>query len=137
MTPELANAVWSSTSGNGLRPVLPTTPGCPLETTLIVLGGHWRPLVLWGLFWGAKPFCDLMRATPGITKKSLRHELVELERYGLVRKDVRPKGIGRAEYALTTFGETLKPLVAAMYEWGLYASRDGRHIPSTAAQVPA
>jgi DNA-binding HxlR family transcriptional regulator len=76
-------------------------------------------LVVWHLFWGARPFCVLMRQTPGISKKNLRRVLAGMEELGLVRREVRPGGDRKAEYALTPFGETLKPVVGAMYEWGL------------------
>ena len=57
---------------------------------------------------------------PGISKKNLRRVLVEMEGLGLVWKEVRPGADRKAEYALTPFGETLKPVVGAMYEWGLH-----------------
>lgn len=98
-------------------PVQP--PWSPLEATLEVMDDRWKTLIVWRLFWGAKPFCELMRCTRGLTKKTLRHALAEMERHGLVRKEVRFGQGRRAEYALTPYGETLKPIVGAMYEWGL------------------
>jgi DNA-binding HxlR family transcriptional regulator len=94
-------------------------PRSPLEATLEVMDDRWKTLIVWRLFWGAKPFCELMRCTRGLTKKTLRHALAEMERHGLVRKEVRFGQGRRAEYALTPYGETLKPIVGAMYEWGL------------------
>jgi DNA-binding HxlR family transcriptional regulator len=94
-------------------------PWSPLEATLEVMDDRWKTLIVWRLFWGAKPFCELMRCTRGLTKKTLRHALTEMERHGLVRKEVRFSQGRRAEYALTAYGETLKPIVGAMYEWGL------------------
>jgi DNA-binding HxlR family transcriptional regulator len=94
-------------------------PWSPLEATLEVMDDRWKTLIVWRLFWGAKPFCELMRCTRGLTKKTLRHALAEMERHGLVRKEVRFGQGRRAEYALTPYGETLKPIVGAMYEWGL------------------
>jgi DNA-binding HxlR family transcriptional regulator len=91
----------------------------PVEATLDFIGDRWKWLLVWQLFWGARPFSELMRATHGITRKTLRRELAELERHGLVRREVRFESGRRAEYALTSFGETLKPIVGAMYEWGL------------------
>jgi DNA-binding HxlR family transcriptional regulator len=99
---------------------LPVRPvWSPLEATLTVLDDRWKTLVVWNLFWGAKPFSELIRCTHGLTKKNLRHALSEMERHGLVRKDLRYGQRRRAEYALTPYGETLKPIVGAMYEWGL------------------
>ena len=88
-----------------------SAPRCPVETTLDAIGGPWRALIVWHLFWGARPFCELMRHTEGITKKALRWELAEMERQGLIRKEVRPGSNRKAEYSLTLRGETLKPIV--------------------------
>lgn len=95
------------------------SPRCPVEAALEVLDGRWKTLIVWRLFWGARPFCELMRGTEGITKKTLRHQLAELERHGLVRRRLRPGGHRQAEYELTPFGETLKPIVGQIYVWGL------------------
>ena len=94
------------------------TAPSPLEVTLGILDGRWKPLLIWQLFWGARPFCELMRRMPGMTKKRLRRELEEMERQGLVRRTVSPEN-RKASYGLTPLGETLKPVVGGMYEWGL------------------
>jgi DNA-binding HxlR family transcriptional regulator len=95
----------------------------PVEVALEALEGPFRALIVWHLFWGARPFSELMRLTNGITKKQLRWELSELEKLGLVRKEVRVGGGRKADYSLTGHGQTLKPLVASMYEWGLLRMR--------------
>ena len=95
------------------------SPRCPVEAALAVLDSRWKTLIVWRLFWGARPFCELMRGTEGITKKTLRHQLAELERHGLVRRRKRPGGHRQAEYALTPFGDTLKPIVGQLYVFGL------------------
>jgi DNA-binding HxlR family transcriptional regulator len=90
-----------------------------VEAALGVLDDRWKTLIVWRLYWGARPFCELMRGSQGLTKKTLRRQLAELERHGLVSRRLRPGGRRRAEYALTPFGETLKPVVAQIYVWGL------------------
>jgi DNA-binding HxlR family transcriptional regulator len=97
----------------------PVQSWSPLEATLEVMDDRWKTLIVWRLFWGAKPFCELMRCTRGLSKKTLRHALAEMEKHGLVARQVRFIGSRKAEYALTPYGETLKPIVGAMYEWGL------------------
>jgi len=92
---------------------------CPLEVTLDFLGDRQKTLIVWHLFWGARPFCELMRLVDGISKKALRQALAEMERHGLVRREVRRGANRKAEYSLTSLGESLKLIVAAMYEWGL------------------
>lgn len=95
----------------------------PLDLALEALEGRYRPQIVWGLFWGARPFSELMRHIPEITKKALRRELAEMEKLGLVCRYVRPGSNRRAEYSLSPFGQTLRPLVGAMYEWGLLRLR--------------
>ena len=93
-------------------------PTSPLELALDAISGPHRPLIVWGLFWGARPFSELMRHVPDITKKALRRELADMERLGLVCREVRQGG-RRAEYSLSPLGQTLRPAVGALYEWGL------------------
>jgi DNA-binding HxlR family transcriptional regulator len=95
-----------------------TSAKSPMEVTLQALEGR-RPLIVWHLFWGARSFSELMRSIPGITKKVLRRELAEMERQAIVSREVRLGGNRKADYSLTPLGQSLKPVVAAMYEWGL------------------
>ena len=96
-----------------------TARRCPLEVTLDFLGDRQKTMIVWHLFWGARPFCELMRLVEGISKKTLRQALAEMERHGLVCREVRRGQNRKAEYSLTPLGESLKLIVAAMYEWGL------------------
>jgi DNA-binding HxlR family transcriptional regulator len=111
--------------GSGVAPAPPASPSStallqmPIELTLDTLRGPYRPLIVWGLFWGARPFSELMRHVPHVTKKVLRRELADMEGLGLVCRDVRPGSNRRAKYLLTPLGETLRPVVGSMYEWGL------------------
>jgi len=98
----------------------------PIELTVEVLRGPFRPLIVWALFWGARPFSELMRHIPEVTKRTLRRELADMERLGLVVRDVRPGSNRRADYSLSPFGETLRPVVGAMYEWGLLCAQPRR-----------
>jgi DNA-binding HxlR family transcriptional regulator len=93
-----------------------------VEATLDVLGGF-KALVVWHLFWGARTFSDLRDLTPEVPRAVLRAEIADLERHGLVRREARPGGARDTSFALTPRGETLKPVVAAMYEWGLHHGR--------------
>jgi DNA-binding HxlR family transcriptional regulator len=114
------------------RPLAATTPvsrpapapRTPVEVALDVLDGRYKPLIVWHLFWGGRPFCELMRLTPGISKKTLRRELVEMERYGLVQRHSHAQDRRRASYALTPVGESLKPVVGALYQWGLHVMKN-------------
>jgi DNA-binding HxlR family transcriptional regulator len=92
---------------------------CPAELTLEILGGRWKVLIVWQLFQGEQRFSELFRALDGITQKMLTQQLRELERHGIVRRTVYPEVPPKVEYALTPLGDSLKPVVDAMCEWGL------------------
>lgn len=117
--PRAPHSTRPATSTSTSRPSSPAPATTPVELTIETLRGSHRPLILWHLFWGERPFSELMRRTPGISKKDLRRELAEMEKLGLLRREVRIASNRKADYSLTLLGQTLKPLVAAMYEWGL------------------
>ena len=91
---------------------------CPAEITLAVIGGRWKTLLLYHLFQGVKRFSELQRATVGITQKMLTQQLREMERDGLVHREVYPEVPPKVEYSLTPLGMSLEPVVGAMCEWG-------------------
>jgi DNA-binding HxlR family transcriptional regulator len=98
---------------------------CPAELTLDVIEGRWKVLILWQLFQGARRFSELFRALDGITQKMLTQQLRELEKDGIVHRKVYPQIPPKVEYSLTSLGESLRPVVDAMCEWGLKHG-DGR-----------
>ena len=114
------NARASETKAAGVsEDATASAPRCPLELTLDCIGDRHKALIVWHLFWGARPFCELMRLTGGISKKSLRQALADMERHGLVRREARRGPERRSAYVLTVLGESLKLVVGTMYEWGL------------------
>ena len=105
----------------------------PVEITATLLRGRWTALVVWHLFWGEKRFYQLLRETEGINRRTLAHELEQLERLGIVERRVRHLGPAKVQYGLTALGESLKLVVGAMYEWGLLA----RHrLPAVGVGLP-
>jgi DNA-binding HxlR family transcriptional regulator len=100
------------------------TTACPVAFTTRILGGKWKPRIIWALIRGDRlRYSELRRACPPISDRILSKELKELEAWRLIaRRDfltVPPK----TEYRLTALGETLRPVMAAMANWGL-AQRD-------------
>ncbi|BAZ09465.1 putative transcriptional regulator [Calothrix sp. NIES-4071] len=91
---------------------------CEVESTIKVIGGRWKVLIIRELM-AVKRFGELQRALPGITQKMLTQQLRELEDDGIVRRQVYPQIPPKVEYSLTPLGETLKPLLYAMHEWGV------------------
>jgi DNA-binding HxlR family transcriptional regulator len=92
---------------------------CPAEKTLDIIGGRWKVLILWQLYQRERRFSELLRAMTGITQKMLTQQLRELERDGIVHRQVYPQVPPKVEYSLTPLGESLRPVVDAMCEWGL------------------
>lgn len=91
---------------------------CPAEATLSVIGGRWKTVLLYHLFQGTKRFSELQRAIDGITQKMLTQHLREMERDGLVHREVYPLVPPKVEYSLTPLGMSLRPVIDAMCEWG-------------------
>ena len=93
-------------------------PDCGLDVALTVLGGKWKPLILYHLRPGPKRFGDLRRLVGGISEKVLIQQLRELVEVGvLVRHDYRevpPK----VDYAVTSLGRTLVEALLPLCEWG-------------------
>lgn len=91
---------------------------CPVTATLSVIGGKWKPVILFTLSGGMKRFGELKRTMPGITQKMLTQQLRELEHDGIIFRQVYAEVPPRVEYSLTETGETLKPILQTMCEWG-------------------
>ena len=91
---------------------------CPVETTLRIIGGRWKVLIIHFLLEDTKRFGELTRLLGGISARTLSKQLRELEDDGVVnRKDfgeIPPK----VEYSLTPHGKTLEPVLRSMEAWG-------------------
>jgi DNA-binding HxlR family transcriptional regulator len=92
---------------------------CPVEVTLSVIGGKWKPLILWHLSeGGVRRFLELQRIIPGITRKMLTQHLRELERDAVVARQIFDEMPLRVEYSLTKYGQTLRTLMRVLCDWG-------------------
>ena len=91
---------------------------CPVTTTLSVIGGKWKPIILYILEDEKKRFGEIKKLIPGITQKMLTLQLRELEADEIVTRKVCPVVPPKVEYSLTEYGRTLTPILDAMAEWG-------------------
>ena len=91
---------------------------CPVEAALDVIGGKWKPLILWALGDDVLRFSELQKALPGVNTKMLTKQLRELEGDGVITRTVYPEVPPRVEYAITDFGRTLIPILQALCNWG-------------------
>ena len=91
---------------------------CPMNLTINILSGKWKLAILWHLSRGTIRFNELQRLLANITQKTLTMQLRELERDGIIYREVYPESPPRVEYGLTNIGESMQPILSAMCEWG-------------------
>lgn len=94
------------------------TSPAPVNVTLKVMGGKWKPIILWQLYQETMRFSRLKNEVGGITQKMLTQQLRELEQDGLVNRHVYAEIPPKVEYTLTDYGRTLVPVLQAMAQWG-------------------
>ena len=95
-----------------------TFPACPVETTLMLIGDKWKVLILRDLLDGTKRFSELRRSVGSASQKVLTANLRQMERDGLVHREVFPEVPPRVEYSLTKLGQSLQPILTSMQTWG-------------------
>lgn len=95
-------------------------PACPVETTLLMISDKWKVLILRDLLDGTKRFSELRRSVGNVSQKVLTANLRQMERDGLVHREVYPEVPPRVEYSLTETGVSLKPVIKAMKDWGFH-----------------
>ncbi|NJK80365.1 MAG: helix-turn-helix transcriptional regulator [Chloroflexaceae bacterium] len=91
---------------------------CPIEATLRVVGGKWKPLIIYYLLGGTRRFGALRRLIPKVTQQMLTMQLRELAQDGIVHRKVYAEVPPRVEYSITEYGRTLEPFMNMMAEWG-------------------
>jgi DNA-binding HxlR family transcriptional regulator len=91
---------------------------CPVEVTADVIGGKWKPLILFYVSQQTRRFNELRRLIPGVTQQMLTLQLRELERDGVLHREVYAQVPPKVEYSLTELGRTLMPLLWQMFAWG-------------------
>src|SRR3954470_8778639 len=96
----------------------PQAYGCGLEAALAVVGGKWKPIVLWQLAPGARRFGELRRLVTGISEKMLLQKLREMETDGMLARKDFPEIPPHVEYSLTPFGGALSIALGPLCEWG-------------------
>ncbi|MDV0438854.1 winged helix-turn-helix transcriptional regulator [Xanthomonas sacchari] len=107
--------------------------GCAVEVTLSVIGGVWKPVILFHLLSGKKRFMELTRLVPNATQRMLTLQLRELEEDGVIVRHVYPQVPPKVEYALTPLGHSLAPVLISLREWGeAYRSSELSRAPAAA-----
>ncbi|MFF8642071.1 winged helix-turn-helix transcriptional regulator [Streptomyces sp. NPDC015345] len=92
---------------------------CGLDAAVDVVGGKWKPMILWALYAGRTlRFGELRRHIPGVSEKMLIQQLRELESDGIVHREVYREVPPKVEYSLTDLGQSLNTALLPLGLWG-------------------
>ncbi|WP_440119511.1 winged helix-turn-helix transcriptional regulator [Paenibacillus sp. QZ-Y1] len=89
-----------------------------VEALLEVIGGKWKPIILFLLTFGKKRNGELMKMIPSITQKVLTQQLNELKEAGIIVRISHHQVPPKVEYELTEYGWSLKEILHLMCKWG-------------------
>ena len=93
-------------------------PDCPVATTVQLIGSKWKLLILRNLLARPWRFNELRKSLDGISQKVLTDSLRSMEEDGIITRTVYPEVPPRVEYALSGLGESMRPIITAMEEFG-------------------
>ena len=96
----------------------PSSVGCPVELSLNLLGGKWKVVILARLKEQPLRYAELRQRIPGLSDKVLTDRLADLRRQGWIERGRDGNGTDRSRYRLTEKGQTLRPVLQHLYEWG-------------------
>jgi DNA-binding HxlR family transcriptional regulator len=99
-------------------------PGLPGERALAVLSGRWKAVILYVLLDGPQRTCELEKRIAGISQKVLIEQLRALEEHGMVGRQPSAEDSQGIEYLLTPLGESLRPILDSLIEWGAHHARE-------------
>jgi DNA-binding HxlR family transcriptional regulator len=94
-------------------------PECPVATTVQLIGNKWKLLIIRELLTGARRFSEFLKTIPGISKKVLTDNLRALEEDDIVYREVFAEVPPKVVYTLSELGESLRPVLEAMKDWGM------------------
>lgn len=91
---------------------------CGMAYALSVIGGRWKPNILYCLLKGKMRYNELRKAIDGVSERMLVAQLRELEEYGLVKRIIHPEVPPKVEYELTELGYSTELMLNTMSDWG-------------------
>lgn len=95
-------------------------PPCPVATTVQLIGSKWKLLILRNLLARPWRFNELQKSLDGISQRVLTQSLRSLEADGIITRTVYPEVPARVEYAMSDLGESMRPIIEAMENWGIH-----------------
>ena len=93
-------------------------PECPVATTVSLIGSKWKLLIMRNLLARPWRFNELQKSIDGISQKALTEALRSMVADGIVIRKAYPEVPPRVEYSLTELGESMRPIIKAMEDWG-------------------
>ena len=93
-------------------------PECPVATTVLMIGSKWKLLIMRNLLTRPWRFNELQKSIDGISQKALTEALRSMVADGIVIRKAYPEVPPRVEYSLTELGESMRPIIKAMENWG-------------------
>ncbi len=93
-------------------------PECPVATTVSLIGSKWKLLIMRNLLARPWRFNELQKSLDGISQKVLTDSLRSMEADGIITRTVYPEVPPRVEYALSELGESMRPIIKSMENWG-------------------
>ncbi|QNQ82048.1 helix-turn-helix transcriptional regulator [Lactobacillus sp. PV037] len=101
------------------RHIFNCSNGCPIESTLQIISGKWKSVILYHLIKnGTCRFSELQKKIPDCSRRMLSLQLNDLEKDKIIEKKIYPVIPPKTEYKLTNFGKTLNPIILEMEKWG-------------------
>jgi DNA-binding HxlR family transcriptional regulator len=97
---------------------------CPVTTTIEIIGGKWKILVLYLISNDINRFGKMSMMLKGISKQMLTSQLRELEENGIIERKIYAEIPPRVEYFLTPTGKSLLPIILMMKDWGLQYTKE-------------
>mgnify|MGYP002675034273 FL=1 len=95
-------------------------PACPVATTVALIGSKWKLLIMRNLLARPWRFNELKKDLQGISQKVLTDSLRSMEADGIITRTVYAEVPPRVEYALSELGESMRPIIKSMEEWGIF-----------------
>lgn len=93
-------------------------PFCPVATTVDLIGNKWKLLIMRELLKGTRRFNELHKSIEGISQKVLTENLRKMEEDGIINRTVYAEVPPKVEYSLSDLGNSLRPIINAMSDWG-------------------
>ncbi len=94
-------------------------PECPVATTVQLIGSKWKLLILRNLLQRPWRFNELKKSLEGISQKVLTDSLRSMEADGIITRTVFPEVPPRVEYALSDLGQSMRPIIKVLEDWGI------------------